>query len=238
MMRINHFAPDHVIAALLLAVALAWPQCCAAQGEDDAAQSKWGEIKKGSNVAEWISDTVKPLTIGVPVVLYLTGDRDHRDAAKHMINAQALGQLVVKILKNTTDEPRPREPWDDDGFPSGHAAAAWALATVVADQYPDYKWPAYAWAAAATWSRRGARYHTWAQALAGAFIGWGAARLELSSSHGLFLHTDDGSAPSAMAQLWPRSFADGAGFSASALAPRQPIAGGFDFTVTLVHLNF
>ena len=241
----KHLAAEYSIAdkeraavrrrALVLAVGLAalgllsLCPCWSDGGESSVDRQSSGEkVKKGSNVAQWISDTVRPLSIGVPIALYLAGDHYDRDAARHMFNAQGLGQLVVRLLKNATDEPRPRDPHASDGFPSGHAAAAWALATVVADQYSDYKWWAYAWATAATWSRRGARHHTWAQALAGAFIGWGAARIELSSSHGLFLHTDDAGGPDASALLPDAARSLPAGF----------VSGEWSASLTLWHCRF
>ncbi|MBC7286860.1 MAG: phosphatase PAP2 family protein [Armatimonadetes bacterium] len=184
------------VIALVLAVpgALLVPARCFSGSPPDTAAAQQSptvvaQAKTGSDVAEWISDTVYPLVVGVPLALYLSGGQHNCDAARHIFNAQVLSQAVVEALKRATDQPRPRDAEATDGFPSGHSAGAWALATVVAHEYPECKWPAYAWAAAVTWARRGARYHTWAQTLAGAFIGWGAARVELSSRRGLFLHT-------------------------------------------------
>jgi len=106
-------------------------------------------------------------------------------------NAELLANGVAEIIKQVTDQPRPRDPTAEDGLPSRHAATAWALVTVLAHEYPAHEEAFYGYAALTTWSRRASRHHTWAQALAGAVVGWGCARLELDSSDGLLFHVSD-----------------------------------------------
>lgn len=205
-------------ALILLIAAMATGQ--PAPSPPTTAHPAPSRIKTGSNVADWIGDTVRPLGIGLPLVLYATGDYANRRAARQIVNAEALALLVSEGLKRLTHEPRPRQPDASDGFPSGHAAAAWAMATVVAHDYPEHSGLAYAYAAAVTWSRRGSRWHTWAQALAGSFVGWLAGRIELNQSDGLFIHVPPEN------QLQQHS---------SALAPASPIPGTAAYVILWKH---
>jgi membrane-associated phospholipid phosphatase len=160
-------------------------------------------VKVGSDVAEWIGDTLRPVAIGLPLTLYISGSDRDRTAARRAANAELLSNGLAEILKHLTKEPRPRDPTATDGFPSAHSATAWALATVLAHEYPEHDEILYGYALAMTWSRRGSRYHTWAQTLAGSLLGWGVARLELSDDDGLLFHVTK---PSALTS----SFLDGA----------------------------
>ncbi|MCD6350596.1 MAG: phosphatase PAP2 family protein, partial [Armatimonadetes bacterium] len=165
------------------AVVLAQP---ASEHSDDTDRPS----KHGSNVAQWISDHTEPLLVLTPLALYINDSARSRNAARRIINAEVPAVVLTKLLKRQTRQPRPRNQEELSGFPSGHSAAAWAMATVLADQYPDYNWCAYLWAGAVTWARRGCRAHTWAQTLAGAAIGYGAAHWELNQPDGLLLHVD------------------------------------------------
>ncbi|MGD9519205.1 MAG: phosphatase PAP2 family protein [Armatimonadota bacterium] len=156
----------------------------------DAAETA-GEhpsVKTGSRVAGWISDSMYPVCYGTPIVLHLSESIRDRASARQAVNAQLLATGLTEALKSLTDEPRPRRPECDRGFPSGHASAVWALATVLAHNYPEHEEVAYSYAVAMTWARRATRWHTWAQSLAGSLLGWACARVELNQSDGLFLH--------------------------------------------------
>lgn len=181
--------------------------------------------KTGSRLAGWVSETLRPVGFGVPIGLYLSGsDRDRR-AARRIANAELLANGVTEIIKEATDQPRPRDPGAEDGLPSGHATTAWALATVLGHEYPAHEEAFYGYAALMTWSRRAGRYHTWAQALAGAVVGWGCARLELNSSDGLLLHVSDPPAQGAEELL-------------SSLGPRDLVLPSAGLTVLDLHWSF
>jgi hypothetical protein len=86
------------------------------------------------------------------------------------------------VLKVVTLRDRPLE-CDRGGhfwkgglsFPSGHAAQAWAIATVVASEYGNHKWIpvlAYSYATAVSASRVMARQHFPADAFVGSALGF------------------------------------------------------------------
>jgi undecaprenyl-diphosphatase len=115
-----------------------------------------------------------------------------------------IGSLVVAMLKESVDRPRPEhaDPGLDaavatpgsPSFPSGHTATAFAAAAVVGAFYPRLRWPLYSLAALVGLSRIYLGVHFTLDVLAGATLGlaiglglvWagrkGHARLEARSS--------------------------------------------------------
>ncbi|MEP6933972.1 MAG: phosphatase PAP2 family protein [Nitrospirota bacterium] len=97
-----------------------------------------------------------------------------KDAGWQSLIAHGLAALGVNILKHAIGRPRPKfmhagnlelspvtgSGWDS--FPSGHAAAAFAVATVLATKFPRARWPILAVAVAIGASRivRGSHYLT------------------------------------------------------------------------------
>jgi membrane-associated phospholipid phosphatase len=97
-----------------------------------------------------------------------------KDAGWQSLIAHGLAALSANILKHVIGRPRPKfmhagnlelspvtgSGWDS--FPSGHAAAAFAVATVLAARFPRAKWPLLAAAAAIAASRvvRGSHFLT------------------------------------------------------------------------------
>lgn len=91
---------------------------------------------------------------------------------------------ISEILKDVTREKRP-DGSTLDSFPSGHATAAFATATMMAQYHPH---EAALWFAGATvigYSRIALHRHYWWDVLAGAALGYGVARLEVASPRGL-----------------------------------------------------
>jgi membrane-associated phospholipid phosphatase len=95
--------------------------------------------------------------------------------------------LVVEAVKLVADRARPLESdgkghfWDspngrlNSGFPSGHAINVWALASVIAHQYPHPRIVpilAYALASTVVVARVGARQHFPGDVVAGSAMGW------------------------------------------------------------------
>jgi membrane-associated phospholipid phosphatase len=95
--------------------------------------------------------------------------------------------LVVEAVKLVADRARPLESdgnghfWDspngrlNSGFPSGHAINVWALASVIAHQYPHPRIVpilAYAFASTVVVARVGARQHFPGDVVAGSAMGW------------------------------------------------------------------
>jgi undecaprenyl-diphosphatase len=97
-----------------------------------------------------------------------------KDAGWQSLIAHGLAAVSANILKHAIGRPRPKfmhagnfefspaggSGWDS--FPSGHAAAAFAVATVLATKFPRARWPILALAVAIAASRviRGSHYLT------------------------------------------------------------------------------
>jgi undecaprenyl-diphosphatase len=92
-----------------------------------------------------------------------------------------IGSLVVALLKESIDRPRPAhadpgiatavETPGSPSFPSGHTATAFAAAAVVGAIYPRLRWPLYSLAALVGLSRIYLGVHFTLDVLAGAILG-------------------------------------------------------------------
>jgi membrane-associated phospholipid phosphatase len=118
-----------------------------------------------------------------------TGVRDDRFRETGLIGFEALidSNLTVEALKLVAARARPLEGngkgrfedtpngrWDS-GFPSGHAITTWAMASVVAHEYPRpiiIPILAYGLASTVVVARVGARQHFPGDVLAGSAMGW------------------------------------------------------------------
>ncbi|MGH9872261.1 MAG: phosphatase PAP2 family protein [Pyrinomonadaceae bacterium] len=137
-------------------------------------------------------------TGGVAGVLYLTGRMTHNDRLREtgLLAAEAIidGELVASALKTASQRQRP--PVDNssgeffDGgrsFPSGHAVNAWALATVVAQEYghhrPLVQVGVYGLATAISLSRYTGRNHFLSDVVVGSAIGYGIGRYVYHKHH-------------------------------------------------------
>lgn len=118
-----------------------------------------------------------------------TGTRKERFRETGLIGFETLinASLVVEAIKLVADRARPLESdgkghfWDStngrwsSGFPSGHAINVWALASVVAHQYPHPRIVpilAYGLASTVVVARVGARQHFPGDVVAGSAMGW------------------------------------------------------------------
>lgn len=138
--------------------------------------------------------------------LYFLGSAKHDD---HLVETGRLGEeaivnalLVVEGLKLATNRQRPNEgnghgdfwphgtrSFETDGsFPSGHAAATFAFARVLASEYPSKRIQvaAYLFAAAVSVSRVTAREHFPSDVLVGGTFGY------LIGGYVVHHHADDG----------------------------------------------
>ena len=130
---------------------------------------------------------VVPVSAGLYVAG--TGEHDQRLRQTGLIGFEALidVNLVGEALKIATDRARPLEsdgkgrfwdspngPWSSS-FPSGHSLSAWALASVIAHQYPHPRIVsilAYGLASTVALARVGARRHFPGDVVAGSAMGW------------------------------------------------------------------
>ena len=118
-----------------------------------------------------------------------TGSHEERFRETGLLAFETLldSNLVVEAVKLAADRARPLESdghghfWDspngrwNSGFPSGHAISTWAMASVVAHQYPHPRFIpliAYGLATTVVFSRVGARQHFPGDVVAGSAMGW------------------------------------------------------------------
>jgi membrane-associated phospholipid phosphatase len=136
--------------------------------------------------ANVISDGSFWVVRALPPAMTLFGGENEERIGRRMLDAGIASGLAVEGLKRLTRQGRPDDPNAEDGFPSGHATAAWALAEAAGTEDPHLRPYTYTFAAAVTWSRVELKRHTVWQALAGAALGYGAARASASNRKGLF----------------------------------------------------
>ena len=121
--------------------------------------------------------------VGLPLV----SDGSH--SWNHALRAaDAIGTSVIlgEGLKNLFHEKRP-DSNAHDSFPSGHATAAFAAATVESDLHPHEAPLWFTGATLISYSRIRLHRHYGRDVIAGALLGYGTARLELSAPRGLIL---------------------------------------------------
>jgi membrane-associated phospholipid phosphatase len=111
----------------------------------------------------------------------VTGNDRMADTGKKGFQAAIYSQAVMGVMKFVTDRTRPGDGgnghfWTGgDGFPSGHAMQAWALAKVVSDEYsnkPLVKIGMYSFATAVSLSRITAERHYPSDVLVGSAVGY------------------------------------------------------------------
>jgi hypothetical protein len=121
-------------------------------------------------------------------------------AGEAVVDAEILGW----VLQNATGRRRPRsippggsysDTWfksyqpplrADGGFPSGHAIAAFSVATVIARRYPNHRWVpwvAYGAACLVGFSRVSGRAHFPSDVFAGAAVGYVISRFVVLERH-------------------------------------------------------
>lgn len=137
-------------------------------------QQAWSKENLRHRVATEASNSL----MGCLAVDELSLLTDGKDAKKEMLRgaeAMVATELFTQVLKHTVREKRPHGE-THDSFPSGHASAAFAMATVVSEYKPKYRWVAYGTAAVIGWSRVETGKHRWRDVLAGAALGYFTAK--------------------------------------------------------------
>ena len=121
--------------------------------------------------------------VGLPL---LSDGHDGRNHALRALDALGTSVILSEGLKNLVREKRP-DSNAHDSFPSGHATAAFSVATVEASLHPHQAPYWYLGAALISYSRVRLHRHTVGDVVAGAALGTGTARLELAQPRGLLL---------------------------------------------------
>jgi len=155
------------------------------------------ELTKNSNTFSFLGSGYT--TFGLAGAMYAYGRLAHNERAQEtgVLGAEALIQtsIVVTGLKLAFQRERPSKDQGDgsfweggSSFPSGHAAVAFTIATVIAEEYsgkPAIRITAYALAAAVAASRVAGRDHFPTDVLAGGVIGYFIGR-SIVSNHSSF----------------------------------------------------
>lgn len=124
-----------------------------------------------ADVAKGISD------YGLPVMgLTLAAEGLAKEGKEHRIllkgvEAVVAAALTTEALKSVVRERRPNGS-NFRSFPSGHAAGAFAIASVMGREDKKHKWLWYGAASALAWSRVSLRAHRTHDVVAGAAIGY------------------------------------------------------------------
>jgi membrane-associated phospholipid phosphatase len=148
-------------------------------------------------IANFASFQGNLLYLGLGAALPLVEDgKDGRSHALRAVEATGISVAFSEILKQTIHERRPNGSQDRKSFPSGHATAAFAIATAQSAFHPKQAPLWYGGAALIGWSRVRLNRHHWHDVAAGAALGYLTTRWELSRPHGLLLtpwiHPDTG----------------------------------------------
>lgn len=141
----------------------------------------------GQSSSKFASGTGAVLYLAVGTGLPLL--RDGKNAKKHTL--RALDSLASSLLlsegaKRLVQEQRPNT-LSHDSFPSGHATVAFSVATMESAYHPKEAPLWYAGATLIAASRVALHDHFIGDVVAGAALGYGVSRLELSCPHGLLL---------------------------------------------------
>ena len=121
--------------------------------------------------------------VGLPL---LSDGHDGKNHALRAADSLLVSVALAEGLKAVFKEKRP-DSNAHDSFPSGHATAAFAVATVESQLHPKQAALWYLGAGLISYSRVRLHRHTVGDVVAGAALGYGTARLELSQPHGLVL---------------------------------------------------
>ena len=138
-------------------------------------------------IAEFASGDGNVIYLAAGAVLPLLTDGDEGPGrASHVLQAVAAGSLASGALKRLTQVKRP-DADSRDSFPSGHATAAFTVATLQSHYHPNQAAFWYAGAAVICWSRVCLSHHRVAEVLAGAALGHFTARWEIARDRGLLV---------------------------------------------------
>ena len=141
-------------------------------------QPGWAKFASGQGFYLYsAAGTLLPLT---------KGGREGRDDALRVADSILVSGLVTEALKALTHEQRP-DGSDFKSFPSGHATAAFSVATMQAHFHPDQALFWYAGATIISASRIKLRRHRLKDVLVGAAIGVATSRIEIRQRRGLLL---------------------------------------------------
>jgi membrane-associated phospholipid phosphatase len=157
--------------------------------ENAPTQVRWGNHV--SNVGSVF--TVVPIAVGFYTAGALAKNSKARETG--VLSGEALldGLMLQVVLKSISGRDRPyvahgHQKWFDGGasFPSGHAIAAWSIASVIAREYAHKKWVpvvAYSLATVVGAARFTGQQHYASDVFAGGVMGWFVGRYVFQVHH-------------------------------------------------------
>lgn len=191
-MRPSHKGNFTLLATTIAGSSLALPTPAHA----DPARADLGHTDfMSQRTAKFASGSGNLVFLGGSVVLPLLED-GHNGRRHSLRTADSLitSTVITEVLKRVVREKRP-DSEARTSFPSGHATAAFAAASMVSHWHPGQTPFWYLGATAIAVSRVRLHRHFWHDVIAGAIIGYGTTRLELARRHGLllapFIRADD-----------------------------------------------
>ncbi|MEM9924243.1 MAG: phosphatase PAP2 family protein [Cyanobacteria bacterium P01_D01_bin.50] len=138
-------------------------------------------------VSSFISGEGTVLYLGTGVALPLLIDgKEGGQKSLRTLDSLGTSSLLCIGLKQVTRVKRPDSD-SRDSFPSCHATAAFAVATMQSHYHPDTAILWYSGASLIAYSRLNLNRHRITEVLTGAALGYLTARLELSQKRGLIL---------------------------------------------------
>ncbi len=148
-----------------------------------------------------ITNSAGPIAIGTPVILCGAGLIKHDSIlVRKSLNigaSIAVTAIISTIIKYSVNRTRPFDTYPfiekesaggSPSFPSGHTSQAFALATSLSLNYPEWYViaPSFIWAGTVGYSRMDLGVHYPSDVLAGAIIGAGCAWLTFRVNHLLY----------------------------------------------------
>ena len=177
------------------------------------------EANRQVNLSRHISNVGSIYGLGaVAGTFYLIGRKkgDYRARETGLLSAQALidSAIVEGVLKGVTQRARPldgveRSEFFDGGssFPSGHSTQAWAVATVIANEYkhrPAVQIAAYGIASAVSVARFTGHKHYISDVLAGSAMGYAIGKFVFNAHHREPVESDGAISKSAWPMIMPQ----------------------------------
>jgi len=139
------------------------------------------------SLAKFASGTGNIIYLAAGTLLPLIEDgRDKKEHSLRTADSLITATLLTEGLKRIVREKRPDNS-ERNSFPSGHATAAFAVATMESHYHPNQAILWYTGAALISYSRVRLRRHYTQDVIAGAAIGFFTARFELNQRRGLIL---------------------------------------------------
>ncbi len=142
-------------------------------------ENEWGvpEQSREEKIADMLNDMGNSLPVGLTAGMLLSDSGSARDAGRSARDAIVVTAAATHLLKSTIDSPRPADPTNLDGFPSGHTSVSVTFAQAISEHDEGWGTAAWLWAGGVGWSRVRRGDHSVEQVIAGALLGWIVADL-------------------------------------------------------------